>query len=103
MKTIEKRAKAVLAQHTNQPTAIDLYSKNEVLEMLVEIATEQEAIDDAELHQRFEKVLNGQKWYLIETIPQLYIRWLLIDDEHGFEKPTWEEYANKVMEEQIWE
>lgn len=29
-------------------------------------ATEQKAIDDADLHKRFEKVLNGQKWDLID-------------------------------------
>lgn len=30
-------------------------------------AIEQKAIDDAELHQRFKKVLNGQKWDVIDA------------------------------------
>lgn len=34
--TIEERAKSILAQYTKQPTAIDLYSRDEVLRMLVE-------------------------------------------------------------------
>lgn len=35
-------------------------------------ASEQKAIDDAELHQRFEKVLNGQKWDLIDKACRCY-------------------------------
>lgn len=44
---------------------------------------------------------NGAKEQIvidIETIPPLYIRWILIDDTYGFEKPSWEEYATKAME-----
>lgn len=37
-----------------------------------------------------------QKAIDIDTIPQLYIHWLMIDDE---QKPSWKEYANKAMEE----
>lgn len=36
-----------------------------------------------------------QKAIDIETIPQLYVRWLLIEGD----KPSWEEYANKAMGE----
>lgn len=36
-----------------------------------------------------------QKAIDIDIIPQLYMRWLMIDGE----KPTWEEYANKAMEQ----
>lgn len=31
----------------------------------------------------------------IKSIPQLYIRWLMIDGE----KPSWDEYANKALED----
>lgn len=45
MKTIEERAKDVLAQHTKQHTAIDLYSRDEVVTMLERMAEEQQSID----------------------------------------------------------
>lgn len=36
-----------------------------------------------------------QKAIDIDIIPQLYVRWLMIDGE----KPSWVEYANKAMGE----
>ena len=44
-----------------------------------------------------EKGATEQKEIDIEQIPQLYIRWLMVDGE----KPTWKEYAIKAMEEWI--
>lgn len=38
---------------------------------------------------------NEQRKIDIETIPQLYVRWLMIEGE----KPTWEEYANTIKGE----
>lgn len=77
MATIEERAKAYhnrIIEQNEQAEAWDFYNAYRIG------ATEQKAID-------------------IETIPQLYIHWIMIDDEHGFEKPSWEEYATKAMEE----
>ena len=42
----------------------------------------------------YEKGATEQKAVDIETIPRLYVRWLLIDGD----KPSWEEYANKALE-----
>lgn len=72
MKTLEERAKeyAVIAKiRGDMPLEL-------AEEVYIEIATEQKAID-------------------IETIPQLYVRWLMIDGE----KPSWKEYAIKATEE----
>ena len=40
-------------------------------------------------------VATEQKEIDIEQIPQIYVRWLMIDGE----KPSWKEYANKAMED----
>lgn len=78
METIEKRAE-IFALKDN-PTD---YGDGKVQEIraykyfgYVQGATEQKAID-------------------IKALPQLYVRWLMIDGE----KPSWEEYANKAMED----
>lgn len=70
--TIEERAKA---WETNNGTCITAMTK--VAENgYIKGATEQKDID-------------------IERIPQLYVRWLMIDGE----KPAWKEYVIKAMEE----
>ena len=78
MKSIEERSKAYAETKCSpwlsmvaKETLLDKYIKE-----YIEIATEQKAND-------------------IETIPQLYVRWLMIEGD----KPTWKEYANKAMEE----
>lgn len=76
MATIEERAKSILLQSTKQPTAIDLYSRDEVLEMLVKIATEQKKID----------------------IDRAY-SWLVhnLDDDRAF--VVWRDFKKFMMEE----
>lgn len=44
-----------------------------------------------------EALICAQKAIDIAIIPQLYVRWVMIDGE----KPTWYEYATKAMEEQL--
>lgn len=70
MKTIEERAKEFALR--------DFPGRDKMKESILELkesanetgyiagATEQKAIDDANLQERFEKVLNGQKWDLID-------------------------------------
>lgn len=63
MKTIEERAKEYSLKdfdgyYTGREKAIE--------EGYIAGAKEQKVIDDANLHERFEKVLNGQKWDLID-------------------------------------
>lgn len=60
MKTIEERAKLASEGYEDDAYSAGLYMG------YVEGATEQKAIDDANLQERFEKVLNGQKWDLID-------------------------------------
>lgn len=72
MKTIEDKIQEILAEH-HECRWMD---SSELENCLRRIATEQKAID-------------------IEKIPQLYVRWLMIDGE----KPSWVEYANKAMKE----
>ena len=38
-----------------------------------------------------------QKTIDIVNIPQLYYRWLMIHEEPGFEKPSWEEYVTEAL------
>lgn len=81
MKTIDERAKKYGIESANllcsdlseeqRDRQAEIYA-----EVYSKIATEQEAID-------------------IDIIPQLYVRWLMIDGE----KPSWAEYANKALEE----
>lgn len=58
-KTPHERAKIFLAQYTKQPTAIDLYSKDEVLEMLVKFAIEQRKIDIDKTCEWMEKYMES--------------------------------------------
>lgn len=60
MKTIEERAIQASERYDDQAYSAGLYMGYK------EGAEEQKAIDDATLHERFEKVLNGQKWDLID-------------------------------------
>lgn len=73
MKTTEERAKHNLS-YERDFLGRNL-SDNMVCRAYVKGATEQRAID-------------------IDIIPQLYVRWLMIDGE----KPSWVEYANKATE-----
>ena len=57
MKTIEERAKEYSKGQWDVPTAIKAYIAG---------AKKQKAIDDANLHEKFQKVLNRQKLDLIE-------------------------------------
>lgn len=77
IKAILSPTQELLRQTSSSPIRIN-ECINIAYDACVKIATEQRQID-------------------IETIPQLYIRWLMIDDEHGFEKPSWKEYANKFI------
>lgn len=71
MKTIEERAN----EYIGHPFEVDEdVSITMARGSYAQGATEQKAID-------------------MELIPQLYVRWLMIDGE----KPSWVEYANKAM------
>lgn len=73
MKTIEERAEQYRKEMTGyspMPSGLELKAG------YIKGATDQRAID-------------------IDIIPQLYVRWLMIDGE----KPIWEEYANQAMED----
>lgn len=75
MVTIKERAEAALKIYTSEDTpqydefadGIQAGQAHGFKDGYIVGAEEQKAIDDAELHQRFEKVLNGQKWDLIDT------------------------------------
>lgn len=69
MKTIEERAREFALKKMPYSPFFEGYEK-----MYEEIAAEQKAID-------------------IDTIPQMFIHWLMIEGE----KPTWKDYANQVM------
>lgn len=61
----------------------------------------QKAIDDTELHQRFEKVLNGQKWDLIDEACECFE---LAEDWQAWASGDFEyakEYFRKVLEESL--
>ena len=68
MKTIEERAE----EYANKmligyERELWLYNtREEIKKVFIDSAEEQKKIDDANLHKRFEKVLNGQKWDLID-------------------------------------
>lgn len=71
---------------------------NGYVAVYTKIATEQKAIDEDAIHAIVEeqvlKAIEKQKAIDIDTLPQLYVRWLMIDGE----KPSWVEYATKAME-----
>lgn len=63
MKTIEERATEYVMP------LVDDHSEGSLMTIRLAYmygAKEQKKIDDANLHERFEKVLNGQKWDLID-------------------------------------
>lgn len=62
-----------MIDNEKDPTKIVSMTRFEYQMELDKAKLEQKAIDDAELHQRFEKVLNGQKWDLIDRACE----WLL--------------------------
>lgn len=66
MTTIEERADKVIYEPKDGHTPLKACEVIACAWGYEKGATEQKAIDDAELHQRFEKVLNGQKWDLID-------------------------------------
>lgn len=83
--TIEERAKEYSLKdfdgyYTGRESAVE--------EGYIAGAKEQKAIDDANLQERFEKVLNGQKWDLIDRACEwLKARNVLTDDSLiGFRK-----------------
>lgn len=76
MKEIEERAKAILAQHTNQSTAIDLYSRDEVVTMLERMAEEQLTIDDAELGKELLYVVNKTTERVRKEVMNKACEWL---------------------------
>lgn len=97
MKTIEERAREYSLKdfdgyYTGREKAVE--------EGYIAGAKEQKEIDDANLQERFEKVLNGQKWNLIDRACE----WL---DEHYFKEVTetpfnhWIELFKKAMEEDL--
>lgn len=61
--TLEERA--VQSWEERYPNGSDVY-RDAQIDGYIAGATEQKEIDDAKLHERFEKVLNGQKWDLID-------------------------------------
>lgn len=71
MKSIEERAYRKSLKMLNSNSRAVPTTR----ELLIEMAIEQRTID-------------------IEQIPQLYVRWMMIDGE----KPSWKEYAKKEYE-----
>lgn len=71
--TKEERAKAAQVRMPTTSSPYVIFRNG-----YIKGATEQRAID-------------------IKIIPQLYIRWIMIEGD----KPSWEEYATKVLEEEI--
>ena len=93
--TIEERAKEYSLKdfdgyYTGREKAVE--------EGYIAGAKEQQVIDDAALQERFEKILNGQKWDLIDRACE----WL---EEHLYEEMfdlpfnNWIELFKKAMEE----
>lgn len=66
MATIEERAKKYAPGPLNLNYAMEAYIANELRQAYIAGASEQKVIDDANLHERFEKILKGQKWDFIE-------------------------------------
>lgn len=95
MKTIEERAKEYSLKdfdgyYTGREKAVE--------EGYIAGAKEQQVIDDAALQERFEKVLNGQKWDLIDRACEWF-------QEHQYKEIKelpfgyWIELFKKAMEE----
>lgn len=63
MKTIEERADA----YVGHPEEIDEFTSETIKrDAYIRGAKEQKAIDDDNLQERFQKVINGRKWHLID-------------------------------------
>lgn len=106
MKTIEERAMEFANRHEEAELNLrglgGVYGydriKNAEICAYERGAKEQQQIDDANLQERFEKVLNGQKWELIDKACE----WL---EEHLYEEMFnlpfnhWIELFRKAMEE----
>lgn len=60
---VEERAQQAWERYSKK--GIDTYYVT-FMKAYITGAQDQQAIDDADLHKRFEKVLNGQKWDLID-------------------------------------
>ena len=65
MNKIKERAK-VAAWQIFEEIGLSQHSVDRVSEIIAEKILEQKAIDDANLQERFQKVINGQKWHLID-------------------------------------